>query len=881
LTPTILFFSAVSYSQTVIRGTVSDEQQKGLSGVNITIQEKGNPTILGYAMTDKEGKYRLEYKGEKDSLSISVSGFNIKKQSKTLARKSQILDFTVSFEAILLKEVKITPPKIKQQGDTINYLVDGFLDKNDRTIGDVLKKLPGIDVKENGQVLYQNEPINKMYIEDLDLLQGRYGIATNNIEAKDVKSVQILENHQPIKALKDKVLSQQAALNLKLKDSAKGVITSNALLGAGVSPLLWTGEITGMYFTKGRQNISAYKGNNTGNDVSRDLNSFYSSDAGQMPTGKLLGIQAPFSPSISQRRYLFNRYHTFTFNNLWKLKNDYQLNANVNYLNNREEKSSRDHTEYYLPGDHSVKIEEKLHSELHTNTMDAEIQLSGNKDKFYLNNLLKFTGGWNNERGDAISADSIHQQLDQPNYGINNTFDLVKNYEKTALTISSFNGYMISPHVLTVKPLLYDHLFDQASGSGAMRQSATSNHFRSINKVSAGYDKGDLKQDYALSFRVDLQQLNSELLPEQKQTGSQSLRNTATAPDSLRNDLQWNKFEWIFTPRYTYLYDGWRFSLTLPLIYTFLAIDDRMKQNKENNDRLYFNPSFFLQYKLSAYWDMYATASYSTTLGGINNQYAGYIMRSYRNLMRNEGSLYEVKTQSYGLNLNYRNPIHSLFGNAALSYTNNQANLLYGYDFDGLLQVQTSLDSPNRTERITAGINVNQTIDAIASTIRLSGSYSTASSARLTQEEIVKFKERQYSVAPSVTTKIQSWSSFSYGLTFRENRTRIKSGASDLVPIRTISQNAGLNLFPSKGLTVNLKYEYFYNNAIASGSRSMAFGDIGAKYKWKNVEFLLDYTNIFNSKQYISAAYNDMSSYYYAYDLRPAEVLFRIRFKIK
>ena len=82
-------------------------------------------------------------------------------------------------------------------------------------------------------------------------------------------------------------------------------------------------------------------------------------------------------------------------------------------------------------------------------------------------------------------------------------------------------------------------------------------------------------------------------------------------------------------------------------------------------------------------------------------------------------------------------------------------------------------------------------------------------------------------------------------------------------------------------MTINFSYEYFYNNAIASGSQKMFFGDIGIKYKLKNTEFSIDYTNIFNTKQYISANYNETSSYYYAYDLRPAEIVAKVRFKLK
>ena len=874
-----LLFITVANAQIVIRGTVKDlEQNKGIESVNITIREKDNPAILGFTLTDKDGKYTIEYKGQKDSLIVSTSGFNVQNKSQTVARKNQNLDFIVNFESIALKEVKVSPPKIRQKGDTVSYLVDSFLDKNDRTIEDVMKKLPGIDVKDNGQILYQSIPINRLYIEGLDLLQGRYGLATKNIEAKDVQSVEVLENHQAIKALRDKVISEQAAINLKLKESAKGVLTSNALLGAGLSPLLLSGEITSMYFAKGKQNISTYKGNNTGNDVSAEQRMFYSFDSFQQQESGLLNVQSPSSPSISQKRYLFNRSNALSFNNLWKTSSDYQINANVQYLNDRMDKSSFARTEYFLPGNELVKIEETLNSRSYVNHANADIQLRADKEKFYLNNTLKFEGGWDNERGNAISGDTVQQRLEKPNYGINNTFELIKNYEKTALRVSSYNGYSTLPHTLTVQPVLYGNLFDVSGDFQVLQQKATNNRFSSNTRVSGGIDKGNLHQDYALNFRADLRRLNSELSLRPQDTEYPA--GTETPSDSLRNNLQWNKLEWILSPQYTYNYNEWRFSLQLPLNYTWLSINDHIAQREKHNRRLFFNPSLRILCKLSAYWDFSSSASYSQGIGGINNEYTGYIMRSYRSLMRNEGDLYETQTQNYGLNLNYRNPIRSLFGNAGISYFNTKANLLYGYDFSGILQVQKSLAYPHHTEGLNAQLGVNQAIDVITSTVRIGGSYTLASSSQLSQGKILRISQQQYSVTPEISTRIRSYATFSYRLRYAESSSIIKNDNRDLQPMHTLSQNIQMNVFPVKNLTVNLGYEYFYNSTIVFGSRTMSFGDVGVKYKWHTLEFLLDYTNIFNSKQFISASYNDTGSYYYAYDLRPAEILLRVRFKL-
>ena len=872
-----LFLSAsVTNAQIVIRGTVKDaEQNKGIESVNITMREKDSPAILGFSLTDKEGKYKIEYKGSKDSLIVSISGFNVQKKSQTVARKNQTVDFIVNFESIALKEVKITPPKIKQKGDTIDYTVSSFMDKNDRSIGDVLKKLPGIDVKESGEILYQNIPINKFYIEGLDLLQGRYGIATKNVEAKDVQSVQILENHQAIKALKNKTISEKAAINLKLKESAKGTLTSNALLGAGFSPLLWSGEITAMYFAKDKQNISTYKGNNTGNNVSAYQRMFYTFDFFQQQDNRLLGVQSPSSPSISEKRYLFNQSDAFTFNNLWKTPSDYQINANVQYLNDRNDKSSFARTEYFLPGNEFLTVEETLNSRSYVNNANVSVQLNGNKEKFYLNNTLNFEGGWDIERGNAISGDTVRQKLEKPNYGISNTFELIKNYEKTALRISSYNSYTILPHSLTVQPVLYGNLLDSSNDFQAMRQKATSNRFSSNTSVSSRIDRGNLHQDYALRFLADLRHLDSELTFLPQGTGNQ------TPPDSLRNNLQWNKLEWIFSPQYMYNYNEWWFSLLLPVNYTNLSINDPVAQRETHNNRLFFNPSLQIQCKLSAYWNFYSSASYSQGFGGINNEYTGYIMRSYRSLMRNESDLYETKMQKYSFDLHYKNPLRSLFGNIEIKYFETKANLLYGYDFTGILQVQKSLIYPNHTKGITTLFGVNQTIDAITSTVKLGGSYTQSISSQLSQGKILQLNQQQYSIIPGIETRIRSYASFSYRFNYTENLNKIKNDKGIFHPIRTLSQNVQLNLFPVKDLSLNLGYEYFHNSAIASGSRTMSFGDVGAKYKWNKMEFLLDYTNIFNSKQFISASYNNTGSYYNAYDLRPAEIVLRVRFKLK
>ena len=105
-------------------------------------------------------------------------------------------------EPTRLRDVIVKAPDIEQRSDTLVYYTSKYAREQDRNIGDVLKRLPGIDVEDNGTIKYNGEPINKFYINGSDFADGRYNLATENISPSDVASVEVMENHQPIRVLK-------------------------------------------------------------------------------------------------------------------------------------------------------------------------------------------------------------------------------------------------------------------------------------------------------------------------------------------------------------------------------------------------------------------------------------------------------------------------------------------------------------------------------------------------------------------------------------------------------------------------------------------------------------------------------------------------------
>lgn len=60
------------------------------------------------------------------------------------------------------------------------------------------------------------------------------------------------------------------------------------------------------------------------------------------------------------------------------------------------------------------------------------------------------------------------------------------------------------------------------------------------------------------------------------------------------------------------------------------------------------------------------------------------------------------------------------------------------------------------------------------------------------------------------------------------------------------------------------------------------FHSYGVKrYNWKQIRITFDWTNIFDTQNYLTAYYNDISAYRHVYDIRPSQVLLKVRLKLK
>ncbi|MAJ06756.1 MAG: hypothetical protein CL827_07860 [Crocinitomicaceae bacterium] len=105
------------------------------------------------------------------------------------------------------------------RGDTLVFLADSFKTKANAVVEDLLKKLPGVEVDKNGSITSQGREVNKVLVDGDEFFGSDPTIATKNLGAKSIESVEIYEEENTDS---DETADETIqVMDLRLKEDAK------------------------------------------------------------------------------------------------------------------------------------------------------------------------------------------------------------------------------------------------------------------------------------------------------------------------------------------------------------------------------------------------------------------------------------------------------------------------------------------------------------------------------------------------------------------------------------------------------------------------------------------------------------------------------------
>ena len=235
---TIFMVSWVSTAQINFTGVVKDSIGEPLEMANVIALDTVAKKIASYGFTDAKGFFKLDLsKNTVYNIKISYVGFkDISKFVKT--GTTNITKNYTMFEDNMLDGIEVVSKMpVTVKGDTIIYNADSFKNGTERKLEDVLKKLPGVEINDAGQIEVEGKVVEKITVDGKDFFSGDTKLASKNIPSNAVDKIQVLRNFSDVGQLSSVQNNQdRVAINIKLKEGKKNFWFGDVTAGAGTSP---------------------------------------------------------------------------------------------------------------------------------------------------------------------------------------------------------------------------------------------------------------------------------------------------------------------------------------------------------------------------------------------------------------------------------------------------------------------------------------------------------------------------------------------------------------------------------------------------------------------------------------------------------------------
>ena len=822
----ILFTLIACHAQAqTLRGQVTDSlTREPLPGATVTLHREGETSILDYAITDGEGWFSFKRTNIKQ-LFITVTYLGYRKETRPAIADEDMI-FQLHPENFMLKEVVIRSGRISMRQDTIKYDLARFATSKDSNVKDVLKKLPGIDVDENtGRISYQGKAISHFYVEGMDVTGGSYNQVNENLKADAVESAEVIERHQPIRSLRNKVPTDKIALNLRLKPEAraKWIWNAQAALGYG-DEALYDVHLNALQLAKSKQGLYTYKGDHSGKDLTTELEQLTSNDVHQPDeVPSLIGLPT-FSMPLEKHRLLDNDTHLLSLNRIRRKDEVKQNRLSFRYLHDEQGRKQGTDETYHYPSD-TLRIVDTQDHRLRTDLLRADWDYEKNTDQAFTRNVLTFQGKradvWSEMRGDF----DLTQRIRTEQVEAENRFSTIYNKESHTWGLRSYLHYTYLPSSLK---------FGDTKQDIDLHQAYTDNQFYYLRK----------KNGFGIELTMGI---NGRL--------------------TSMEDFKAHRIQLYAQPTFSWEKNNFRIAAT-PVVNW-----ERYPNQKES--RTHFNPRLYLRHNLSSRWSIQASASLHHQSESPEAFYPSTYYADYRTLVRMKEEIGNIQSQSYMLYTEYKRPVKEFFWTLTLSHFNTRRDYLTHTDYQGKEFVLTSLEHRNRTENYQARSIVSKGFYDWNLKASLEGIYNYGKGKQAGQGIIQSHETRWLSLKPKISWTPSAWFSASYQATFTRSETRI---STSLPALWEVQQRLSLSI-GNEDLNLNLNGEHYHNELSADESKDTWLADVGIQYNVGKWRWALNLNNLFNQEEYRYTTYSGVRSFTSWMKIRPRECLVSVQYR--
>lgn len=828
-----LLFTCQMQAQFFIKGKVIDsETHQPLERATVTLTRDSSSTIYKYDLTDPKGCFSFSV-SENNTWTVHVTYLGYQKESQPV-QKGKGMTFQLKPEAISLKEVEIKGGRIYGRQDTVKYDLSRFTSGKEQNIKEALKRLPGIDVNEqSGEIRYNGKAISQFTVEGMDVSGGRYNQVTENLKADAVKDAEVIEHFQLIRSLRNKMPSDKVALNLTLKPEIRSrwLLTLQAAGGYG-DQMLYNGKLNALQLARERQGIYLYKADQTGKDLSTELQQLISDNQNFLtPTDVPTFINQPtFSFPLEKQRLMDNITHLASVNRLYRKNEEQQSRFTFHYLYDEQHRNQGTQEIYYYPSD-TIHIAQAQDYSLYTHQAQATYNYERNGTRSFFRNLLEAHGTWSHSQESLYGNRELTQSLQTNSLQLTNQLNLLTTREHTTSGFRSFFRYAHQPTTLQ---------FAQVNQSFGLQQVYMDNqayHQWKKNEMTFGIT-GGVQGEWLL-----LHQTTNFSSPQ---------------------------FKIYVTPMWMWERNTLRLTVSADAAY--------LKKNNPQYTDLRISPTVSLYWQFSPRWELITCAQLQQKNEEATAYYPYSYWQNYRTVVSFSSHVPELQDQLYSFYLTYKRTVHEFFWSLSGSYWNRKNQQLTHSEYRDSIFSLTTWEVPNhnRSYSLTSLLSKGFYDWNLKTSLETQLIHSEGKQAG--QGSIQNYRYTQLMLTPKINWTPLSWFNTTYLASLTCNRSLI--GESNNLPaLWNIRQRIYLEIGNST-YQIRLTGEHYYNQLDEYHHQHVWLADAEASYikdKWR---FSMSLCNLFNQKEYRHTTYSAIQQYTSWIKMRPREILVSIQYQL-
>jgi hypothetical protein len=234
---TLLLYGAIVNGQTLdITGTVKDSTGQSLLAASVMLLEPDS-SLVEFTDTDLYGEFNFK-KVPEGAYLIKITYLGYLPYTVALSKRSGKEDIGTILMAeidtrimdVVIREAK-APMRIV--GDTLEYDATTFKVPEGSTLEDLLKRLPGVMVDQDGNIRAEGQAVTRVTVEGKTFFSDDPQMATKNLPAEGISKVQVFDRKtEEEKLMGEKASSNEKEMNVVLKEDFKkggfGKITAGA-----------------------------------------------------------------------------------------------------------------------------------------------------------------------------------------------------------------------------------------------------------------------------------------------------------------------------------------------------------------------------------------------------------------------------------------------------------------------------------------------------------------------------------------------------------------------------------------------------------------------------------------------------------------------------